>query len=300
MFTARRKARITVRLFSVRVGSIHSLLDESFSHSSLYFVPRRIRPAVMMLSTRNPVFIRVHVSIQYQANSTHLFEAFYSLASPTRQLTTRVHDMIRSTMPRLYLDDIFSAQDSIASEFHGSLNDGMNRYGLLVHHALITGIYPNECVKRSMNEVQASKRTKEAMPHVAEAARILTVKDAEARAERAYLIGVGVARERREIARGIRDVVDGVDDGCRGAKSAMDLLLLTQYYDVLTELSGARLGCDFDRDADADDDECREGNGGFATSLFLTHMPDTVSRLTEAATECFTCDAVRVENLLDL
>ena len=173
------------------------------------------------------------------------------------------------------------------------MNDGMNRYGLLVHHALITGIYPNECVKGAMNEVMASRRMKEAMPHVAEAARITTVKDAEARAERAYLIGVGVARERREIARGMRDVVDGVDDGGRGAKGAMDLLLLTQYYDVLTELGGARFGCDANRDA-------REGHGGSATSLFLAHMPDTVSRLTETVTECFARDAVRVENLLDL
>jgi regulator of protease activity HflC (stomatin/prohibitin superfamily) len=204
--------------------------------------------------------------------------------------------MIRSTVPRLYLDDIFSARDSIASEFRRSLNDDMNRYGLLVHHALITGLRPNESVKRSMNEVQASKRTKEAMPHIAEAARILTVKDAEARAERAHLIGVGMARERREIARGMRDVMDGVDDGGRGAKGAMDLLLLIQYYELLTKLNGARLACG----EDAVDDECREGHGGYATSLFLMHMPDAVSRLTETARECFTRDAVRVENLLDL
>jgi hypothetical protein len=251
------------------------------------------------------VFIRVHVSIQYQTNSTHLFESFYSLSSPIRQLTARVHDMVRSTMPRLDLDDIFSAQDAIASEFHRSLNDGMNPHGFLVHHALITRICPNEHVKRSMNEIQASKRTREAMPHRAEAFRISAVRDAEARAERAHLIGVGVARERGEIARGMRDAVGGIVDGGGGvsasARGAMDLLLLTQYYDVLTDLKGAaRWG----EGREGDGGESRgEGRGGTSTSLFLMHTPDVVSRLTETVRECFgsnTGGAVRVENLLDL
>jgi len=270
--------------------------------------PGRIR-ALDVMSMYAQVFIRVHVSIQYQTNSTHLFESFYSLSSPTRQLTAHVHDMVRSTMPRLDLDDIFSAQDMMSSEFHRSLNDVMNPYGFLVHHALITRIIPNEHVKRSMNEIQASKRTKEAMPHRAEAVRISTVKDAEAGAERAHLIGIGVARERGEIARGMRDAVDGIAGGGGGvggggvsvsAKCAMDLLLLTQYYDVLTDLGRPRWG--------REGGECREeshGGSTASTSLFLMHTPDVVSRLTDTARECFGStntvgDAVRVENLLDL
>jgi hypothetical protein len=290
MLTARPRARITV--CNVDDESLHP-----------YFFVMRPEKSECPCA----VFIRVHVSIQYQTNSTHLFESFYSLASPTRQFTAHVHDMIRSTMPRLDLDDIFSAQDSIASEFHQSLNDCMNRYGFLVHRALITRILPNEHVKRSMNEVHASKRTKEAMPHKAEAVRILAVRDAEARAERAHLIGVGVARERREIAKGMRDVVDDVVGGggdgggvSVSARGAMDLLLLTQYYDVLMDLKGAQRGRYGDADAD---DECQENHEGTSTSLFLMHMPDAVSRLTETARECFvsaTGDAVRVENLLDL
>ena len=211
-------------------------------------------------------------------------------------------------MPRLDLDDIFSAQDMIASDFHRSLNEGMNPHGFLVHHALITRICPNEHVKRSMNEVQASKRAKEAMPHRAEAVRISAVRDAEAGAERAHLIGIGVARERREIARGMRDAVDGIVGGggvSVSAKEAMDLLLLTQYYDVLTDLGRPRWE---GREGGDDGGECREESHGgttTSTSLFLMHTPDVVSRLTDTARECFGStntvgDAVRVENLLDL
>ena len=60
----------------------------------------------------------------------------------------------------------------------------MNEYGYIIDHALICQIRPNDHVKESMNEMQASKRMKEAMPHKAEAVRIEIVKAAEARAER--------------------------------------------------------------------------------------------------------------------
>lgn len=89
----------------------------------------------------------------------------------------------------------------------------MNEYGYMVNHALITRIQPNQRVRESMNEMQASKRMKEAMPHRAEAEKIQLVKAAEARAERAHLIGVGVSRERREIAKGMQNVMNGVLGG---------------------------------------------------------------------------------------
>lgn len=264
-------------------------------------ISMRIRQLDVNIETKSKdhVFIRVHVSIQYQTNSTHLFESFYSLQSPTRQLTTQTHDILRSSLPQLELDDIFSSQESIALELHRSLNGNMNQYGYLIHHALICEIRPNDHVKQSMNEMEASKRMKEAMPQKAEAVVIEKVKAAEARAERAYLIGVGVARERGAIARGMREVVDNViSDGDKtntsiSAKGVMDLLLLTQYMDVITDLNRARGG---------NHDESGE-NQRPTSSMFMMHMPETVSQLTATATKCFrsvTTDAVEVENLLGL
>jgi len=239
--------------------------------------------------SKDHVFLRLHVSIQYQINSTHLFESFYSMENPTRQLTTYVHDVIRSTLPQLELDDIFLSQDSIALELHRHLNSNMNQYGYIIHHTLITKIWPNDHVKASMNEMEASKREKEAMPHKAEGVRIQLVKEAEAMAERAYLNGVGVSRERREIAMGMKDVVSY--EGISGSNHVviMDLLLLTQYMDVLTDLNGRSKD-------DIENDES-------GSSLFLTHCPETVSQLTATARECFgtaTCDTVDEEKLIDM
>merc|ERR1712032_550362 len=220
---------------------------------------------------------------------------FYSLSSPIRLLTTHIHDRIRSTLPQLELDDIFSSQESIALDLCHSLNDSMNSYGYIVHHSLITQIEPNERVKMSMNEMEASRRMKLAMPQKAEATKMQLVKDAEANAERAHLVGVGVSRERQAIANGMRDVVDTViSDGDRTTpfqtKEAFDLLLLTQYFDVLTDLKANRDKTDAENDIEQQSP---------SSALILAHMPETVSQLAVAARECFGSDGEKkVENLL--
>ena len=214
--------------------------------------------------------------------------------------------MIRSTLPQMDLDDIFSSQDTVALELHRSLNGNMNKYGFTIHHALLTKIDPDENVRYSMNEIQASKKFKEACPHKAEAARIECVKEAEGRAERAYLNGVGVARERREIVKGMKRVVDdasgtsgsaeNADISSVSSKGVMDLLLLTQYFDLLTNLNG------FGR-KDHNSVRGNDDSSDVSASLIVAHMPEAVFRLQEQVRECFEYTApiaVPVENLLDL
>jgi hypothetical protein len=64
------------------------------------------------------------------------------------------------------------------------------------------------------------------------------VKAAEAEAESKYLSGMGIAKQRKAIVDGLRDTVNGfasqVDD--TGPQDVMDLLLVTQYFDMLKEV----------------------------------------------------------------
>jgi len=251
--------------------------------------------------SKDHVILRIHISIQYQTNASHLFESFYSLSSPTHLLTTHTHDIIRSTLPQLELDDIFSSQDSIALDLYHLLNGHMNQYGFLIHHTLITQIQPNQRVKVSMNEMEASRRMKLAMPQKADAAKMLTIKNAEARAEWAYLVGVGVSKERHAITVGMKNVVDSVTR-CTDqttpvpAKEAFDLLLLTQYLDVLIDMDCKHL-CSI---SNTDTDDTPQQQRPSSKSLFLSHMPVTL--LSGAAIDCFRShmDHVKVENLLKL
>lgn len=93
-----------------------------------------------------------------------------------------------------------------------------------------------------MNEINASARLREAAAEKAEAEKILQVKSAEGEAESKYLSGLGVARQRRAIVEGLRDTVTqfNVDVPGATAKDVMDLLLVTQYFDMLREIGGKR------------------------------------------------------------
>jgi len=61
------------------------------------------------------------------------------------------------------------------------------------------------------------------------------VKAAEASAESKYLNGLGIARERKAIVDGLRGSVEEFSETVEGAtpKDVMDLILLTQYFDML-------------------------------------------------------------------
>lgn len=246
------------------------------------------------------VFLHVSVSIQFQANIHQLFQSFYSLSSPTRQLISHTLDVLRSTLPKMSVDDIFASQESIALDLHRSLNGHMNQYGFTIQYALLTRIHPNDHVRQSMNEIEASKRIKESIPHRAEAIKVECVKKAEASAERAYLRGVGIARQRREIARGMVETIKSLNDSYNdttSTKATMDLLLLTQYLDVLTAVGGSKHVVD-----KSSSDQGNDDNSPSTSSLLLSHMPQTVFQLQDSISKQFVVasNPVKVENLLQM
>lgn len=68
-----------------------------------------------------------------------------------------------------------------------------------------------------MNEINASRRLKEAAAHKAEADKTKQVKAAEAEAEARYLSGLGVARQRKAIVEGLQSSVAEFSSEVAGA-----------------------------------------------------------------------------------
>lgn len=99
-----------------------------------------------------------------------------------------------------------------------------------------------------MNEINASRRLKEAAAHKAEADKIRQVKNAEAEAEARYLSGVGVARQRKAIVQGLQTAVSDFSDKVTeaSAKDVMDVLLLSQYFDTLHAVGANNLMLEHD------------------------------------------------------
>jgi len=148
---------------------------------------------------------------------------------------------MRSELPTLELDAVFEAKEELALAVKNALADTMTGYGYQIVQVLITDLDPDQRVKNAMNEINSSKRLKYAVAERAEGDKILQVKAAEAEAEAKYLSGVGVAKQRKAIVDGLRSSIVDFQGTVHGSstKEVMDLLLLTQYFDMVRDVGSA-------------------------------------------------------------
>lgn len=186
--------------------------------------------------TKDNVFVNVGVAVQFRVVTESAYDAFYRLSDPRGQIQSYVFDVVRSTVPRMELDEAFASKADIAEATLNQLDRVMRDYGYEILNTLVTDLSPDSRVKASMNEINASKRLKEAASHKAEADKVQQVKAAEADAEARYLSGLGVARQRKAIVDGLQSSVNEFSGQVNGvsSKDVMDILMLTQYFDTLT------------------------------------------------------------------
>ena len=188
---------------------------------------------VVETKTKDDVFVKIKVSVQYKVIKDKVYDAFYKLDFPQDQITSYVFDVVRAEVPKMILDDVFEKKDDIAVAVKSELNDAMQNYGFDIIKTLVTDSDPDAQVKESMNRINASEREKVAAQFEGDAQRILIVERAKAEAESKRLQGQGIADQRREIARGLEDsvkVLNGVDINSQEASA---LIVVTQHYDTL-------------------------------------------------------------------
>jgi regulator of protease activity HflC (stomatin/prohibitin superfamily) len=133
--------------------------------------------------TKDNVFVKIPVSVQYHVIADHVYEAFYKLANPRQQISSYVFNVILGHVPKMNLDDAFLQQSDIAVAIKQGLDDVMRTYGYAIDQALVTDIQPDDKVKKAMNEINAAQREQVAATARGEAEKILKVKQAEAEAE---------------------------------------------------------------------------------------------------------------------
>ena len=194
---------------------------------------------VVETKTKDDVFVKVKVSVQYKVIRDKVYEAFYKLDFPEDQITSYVFDVVRAEVPKMILDDVFEKKDDIAIAVKGELNDSMLDYGFDIIKTLVTDIDPDQQVKESMNRINASEREKMAAQFEGDAQRILIVERAKAEAESKRLQGQGIADQRREIARGLEDSVKVLNNVDINSQEASALIVVTQHYDTLQSVGSA-------------------------------------------------------------
>jgi regulator of protease activity HflC (stomatin/prohibitin superfamily) len=211
--------------------------------------------------TQDNVFVHVIVAVQYYVLADKVYEAFYRLNNPEKQINSYVFDVVRAKVPQIKLDDLFEKKDEIAVAVKNELNETMKDFGFEILNALVTDIEPDVKVKEAMNEINAAQRMRVAATEKGEAERILKVKAAEAEAQSKALQGKGIADQRKAIIEGLKESVENFQSSIEGssAQEVMTLVLLTQYFDTLKEM----------------------GQSSNNNTILLPHSPGGLTDLTE-------------------
>lgn len=214
--------------------------------------------------TKDNVFVKVQNSVQYFVivdDNEDIFQAFYKLSDPRRQITSFVFDVVRAKVPQMILDDVFERKDDVADAVKKELSEVMKNFGYGILKTLVTDIDPDKKVKDAMNDINAAQREQVAANARGEADKILKIKSAEAEAQSKLLQGQGIADQRKAIIKGfqasIESFVSKVPDST--AREVMNLVLITQYFDTLKEV----------------------GTASNSNTIFLNSAPGTIANIEE-------------------
>jgi regulator of protease activity HflC (stomatin/prohibitin superfamily) len=241
LYTVRTYTAAVVERFGkfnriVRPG-LHVLIPYA---ERVYFVDLQVKQAQFSVETKTKdnVFVQIPVSVQYQVLDDKIYDAFYKLSAPQKQIESFVFNSILGHVPKLSLDETFEQQSGISIAVKTELDSTMSNFGYNILNALVTDIVPDNKVKDAMNDINAAQRAQVAAQARGEADKILKVKQAEAEAESKALQGKGIAAERQAIIDGLRASIENFRESVPGstAEDVMALVLLTQYFDTLRDI----------------------------------------------------------------
>jgi regulator of protease activity HflC (stomatin/prohibitin superfamily) len=211
--------------------------------------------------TNDNVFVDLLIAVQYFVDGEDkVWDAFYRLTNPQAQMESWIFDNVRAKVPGMILDSVFENKEEIAKEIEESLSARLSEYGYKLVRALVNDIQPDKGVADAMNEINRQQRLRVAAEHEGEAKKIIVIKEAEADARSKELSGEGIAKQRIAIVAGLRESVKDASDALGvNAEGVMTLVLMTQYYDMLTDV----------------------GKNSRTNTIMLPHSPGAVGELQE-------------------
>jgi len=230
--------------------------------------------------TKDNVFVTIKIAIQFQVKAADdsIQAAHYRLTNARSQIESYVFDVVRSSVPKIELDDVFTTKEEIAKTIKAELEQSMGSFGYEILATPITDIDPDAQVKRAMNEINKMKRLRVAAEDEGEAVKIRAVKEAEAEASRTeiqakadaeakFLAGQGIARQRQAIMEGLRESVNAFKSEVAGvdAKAVMDLMIVTQYFDMMKDI----------------------GAQSKTNAVFMNHSPGALEELAQSVQKGF-------------
>lgn len=215
--------------------------------------------------TKDDVFVDLLIAVQFfvQDNDEAVVASHYKLMNPDRQISSYVFDTVRALVPEMPVDNVFAEKEKIALAVKERLEHVMQNFGYTMLQSLVNDIQPDQAVKIAMNQVNATARMREAAKNEAEAKKIRVIAEAEAEARAKELQGVGIARQRLAIARGLKESVDACAEAGISPEEATKMVLLTQHYDTVSSV----------------------GAKSKATIMMIPYTPDGMSQVGDQITQ---------------
>jgi len=186
--------------------------------------------------TKNDVFVRIGITIEYVIKEEDSDKAFFSMKDPLVQIGNNVENVVITSTSGMDLNTLFESRESLCANVAKNLSD-MQEKGYTIIKTLVTSIDVDKSVRDALNKVYESKKMLEATENQAEAEKIRSIKSAEAEKESKILQGQGTAGQRNAILSGFSDNIEdfkakfGID-----AKQVFDFVLCVQHLDMLKEV----------------------------------------------------------------
>jgi len=161
------KTLYTVRTYTAgvveRFGKFHRITKPGLHllipyAERVFFVDLQVQQAQFSVETktRDNVFVQIPVSVQYQVLEERIFDAFYKLSKPQKQIESFVFNSILGHVPKLTLDETFEQQSGISVGVKSELDSIMNGFGFIILTVLVIDIVPDVKVKTAMNDINAA------------------------------------------------------------------------------------------------------------------------------------------------
>merc|ERR1719311_1300377 len=228
--------------------------------------------------TKDNVFVLIRVAVQYQVNDDEesIKNAHYRLTNPKQQIESYVFDVVRSSVPKIDLDDVFTTKEEIAQNIKSELTSAMSSFGYTILASPITDIDKAKRLRLAAQDEGEAVKIKAVKEAEAEAAR--TEIQAKADAEAKFLAGQGIARQRQAIMEGLRESVNAFKSEVQDvdAKTVMDLMIVTQYFDMMRDV----------------------GAHSKTNAVFLNHSPGALEDLAQAVQKGFMAAAPNPGSML--
>lgn len=153
--------------------------------------------------TKDNVFVRLPVVVQFGVKPEKVKEAHYLLTAPAEQIRTLVADVVRSAVPQMTLDMLYDQKETIAKDVESTLATRLEAFGYQIYSVSIIDIDPDPEVRAAMNRINAAQRLAVAAQAEGEAEKTRVILEAEGEAKAAKLRGEGIAKQRAAMIDGL-------------------------------------------------------------------------------------------------